>query len=83
MLYAFYVHFIQYTCNIQYAFYTCVVNLLSTFWYMFQTLVGVAKKTQVVPKLFWDLWDMFWHHDWCLRNHLDLLTINFFSNNMW
>jgi hypothetical protein len=44
--------------------------------YVMMICWGKFQKTQVVPKLFWDLWDMFWHHDWCLRNHLDLLTIN-------
>ena len=28
-------------------------------------------------EMFGDLWDMCWHHDWCLRNYLDPLTINF------
>ena len=34
-------------------------------------------KIDFVSELFGDLWDMFWHHDWCLRNYLDPLTINF------
>ena len=32
-----------------------------------------------VSEVFWDLWDMFWHHHWCLSNYLDPFTINFFE----
>ena len=28
-----------------------------------------------------DLWDMFWHHHWCLRNDLGPLTITLFLKN--
>ena len=38
----------------------------------------VDKQTignYVFSKLFGDLRDMFWHHDWCLTNYLDPLTI--------
>jgi len=27
-----------------------------------------------------DLWGMFWHHHWCLKNYLDPLTINLKKN---
>ena len=33
-------------------------------------------------EMFGDLWDMLWHHHWCIRPYLDPLTINFLSTKI-
>ena len=32
-------------------------------------------KKMMNTKVVGGLWDMFWHHDWCLRDNLDPLTV--------
>jgi hypothetical protein len=33
-------------------------------------------------EMFGELWDMFWHHHWCLRNYLEPLTIILFERKI-
>jgi hypothetical protein len=50
--------------------------------YMMKRLTG-NRKNYFVTELFGDVWDMFWHHDWCLKNDLDLPAINFLIKQKW
>ena len=50
--------------------------------YMLKILMSILTNTlkiDFVSELFGDLWDMFWHHYWYLKNYPDPLTIIQFS----
>ena len=47
---------------------------------MMEMLMKISKfdfSSEVIG----ELWDMLWHHHWCIRNYLDPPTINLFSEN--
>ena len=39
-------------------------------------------KSWLFSKMLGDVWNMFWHHDWCLRNYLEPVRNNFFSKKI-
>jgi hypothetical protein len=51
-------------------------------WSYMMNLLMEIRETVSVSDMFGDLWDMFWHHHWGLRNYLEPLTVSFFESKM-
>ena len=50
-------------------------------WKCWWTCWRTFEKYGFASEMFGDLWDMFWHHHWCLRTYQEPLTI-IFSNKI-
>ena len=68
ILYTYYIH----TVYVLHTFYIVFVYILHTSYTCFTHFPGSSRKVSgvenhVFPKSFGDVWGMFWHHRWCLK----------------
>ena len=84
ILYTFHLHlvYILYTFHIHlvHILYTCYIllgSLFQNFLDMFRASFGGRKKLFSI--FLGDVWDVFWHHRWCLRRGRKILKICFRS----